>query len=92
MNILLSKETFTKNLMAMSFDKQFFGSEKNRILFGFNKNTNKSFKSCMGFLNGILKNWGLCVKVKKISQRIKKDIITTNYYYLSYDKIYNNYL
>ena len=70
MEILLDKETFTKNLELISTDKEFFGSEKNRMLFGFNKNTNKTVKSFMGFLNSVLKNWGLCIINNKKNRMI----------------------
>ncbi len=75
MSILLDKETFTKNLEIISTDKEFIGSEKNRILFGFNKNTNKTIKSYMGFLNSVLKNWGLAIEFVDKKNKINKKII-----------------
>ena len=92
MNILLDKETFTKNLEIISLDKEYFGSDKNRMLFGFNKNTNKTVKSYMGFLNSVLKNWGLCIGSKQKSFKKTEKNNKENFYYLSYNDLYNNFL
>ncbi len=92
MSILLDKETFTTNLEVISTDKQFFGSEKNKILFGFNKNTNKTIKSYMGFLNSVLKNWGLAIEFVDKKNKINKKIIHYKNYKLSYNDLYNNFL
>ena len=76
----------------ISTDKEFFGSEKNKILFGFNKNTNKTTKSYMGFLNSVLKNWGLCIINNKKNKKIKNRVTKIYNYKLDYEDSYNNYL
>ena len=91
MSILLDKETFTKNLEIISTDKEYFGSEKNKMLFGFNKNTNKSTKSYMGFLNSVLKNWGLYIETKQKVLKINKKNTKHFYYKINYNDFYNNF-
>ncbi len=92
LNILLEKDIFIKNLEIISTSKEFFGSEKNKILFGFNKNTNKTTKSYLGFLNSILKNWGVNIILKQKTQRKDSKIIIVNYYKLCFLDIYIKYL
>ena len=92
MSILLDKDTFTKNLEIISTDKELFGSEKNRILFGFNKNTNKTVKSYMGFLNSVLKNWGIKINSLKKNKKIRNKVTKIYNYKLDYEDSYNNYL
>ena len=92
MSILLDKDTFTKNLEIISTDKEFFGSEKNRILFGFNKNTNKTVKSYMGFLNSVHKNWGIYIKNIIIDKQKNNKRIQTGGYKLFFDINYQKYI
>ena len=62
------------------------------MLFGFNKNTNKTVKSYMGFLNSVIKNWGLCIESKQKSLKKTEKNNKENFYYLSYNDLYNNFI
>jgi len=90
-NILINREIFNKNLEQITFDKKFFGSEQNRILFGFNKKSSKTIKSYMGFLNSILKNWGTEIKSIKKIKKLKSVVTKKIYYKLNLCNPYNEY-
>ncbi len=92
MDKLLDKETFQKNLSELEQDYELFKNEKVKILFGFNKNKLNTVKSYMGFLNSILKNYGICIHLVNKIIRNKEKVERKCSYKVKFDDIYFNYL
>ncbi len=91
MDITLDKDTFTKNLDNLEKDYELFKNEQVKVLFGFNKNKLTSIKSYMGFINTILKDFGINIISKKTSKRTDGQIINYNKYLVEYLKEYHKY-
>jgi hypothetical protein len=108
--VLLDKDTFTNNYNNVLVNcKLFTDTNKSQPLFDFDKvkiGTVNTLKAFMGFINSILKDWGMIIKTKrksssktvtikdkKTSKNIKKNI-TTNYsfLYLAYINNINIYI
>ncbi len=71
--LLVDRENFKKNVdVTMKDCVMFTNISKSQQLFGFNKLKIKSIKSFLGFMNSVLKDWGLGIVVNKKVHKIKK--------------------
>ncbi len=92
-NIKLDRETFVKNIeIVKTKSKLIADPSRSQPLFGFNKTKICSVKSFLGFINSVLNEYGLTIKVSRKTVRIGTKIITKLSYFLSYYKTYNSYL
>lgn len=91
--ILVSKENFeTAKNKLVSGCSLFTMPEVNLPLFRLDKCKISSMKSFLGFLNSLLKNWGLNIESKQKSIRYNNIIKNMNYYVISFIDDINKYL
>lgn len=87
MNITLDRENFVEKLNTI---KNIYNSDEFINLFGnYKENINNSLKAHIGYLNGLLHNWKLCVisVQKNYRSKGKKGTIAIYYYKLmNYNK------
>jgi len=101
-NLMLKREDFEKNTKNIIKKNRLFIDENVCKLFDFHKteikgiNTKmeKNNKSFMGFINKLLKSYGIKIKSKNKKKRIKgeKDPITEYYYKLQYNDGIDKYI
>jgi hypothetical protein len=83
----LSREVFESNMKKCLDECKIFTDRKMiEPLFGFKVKDVSSVRGFMGFVNSLLKNWGLCVvsKQKTVRDKILKKRLNDNFYYLDY--------
>jgi hypothetical protein len=93
--VVLNRETFVENMDKCVKDCKIFTDSKDcDILFGCKTKEFKSVKAYIGYINSLLKNWGLQVDFKQKSIRdIKTKRKTNTYIYnLNYFQNINNYI
>lgn len=89
----VSRESFIENMNRCTKECQILnGSKDVTFLFGTQQKVLKNVKAFMGFVNSLLKQWGLCVNMRRKSIRIKKMQNKTNEYYLGYYREINTFL
>ena len=78
----IGKEQFIENTQKVLNESKFFKELKYSLpLFGMTKRPNiSSNKSFLGFLNSLLVNWGISVKVIRQSKKNKGKVIKINWY------------
>lgn len=84
---LIERETFKENIKKVMENCVLFTDIANSgPLFGFNKSKISSVKSFLGFVNSLLKNWGLKnFKINKIQKKI-------NFYQINFIDNIDKYL
>ena len=91
--VKLARDVFIKN-MNMCVKNKIFSDKECKKLFGIKPNEIKNVKAFMGFVNSIIKNWGLCVNIirKKIYIKKQKKCNNEYEYSLNYYQNINNYI
>jgi hypothetical protein len=91
-NVVLDRETFVENMNLCIKNCKIFKDDVNcEYLFGIKSKQVKSVKAFIGFVNSILKNWGLEIKFHKKQIREKNRICILSYSIEYFPEI-NNYL
>ena len=93
----IEREEFKNNIKKVTEECEIFNNpNKSQPLFGLNKTKVSSIKSFLGFMNGILKDWGLILRNRQIVKKVKiKGVRKTqsiNNYYLEYLRDINQYI
>jgi hypothetical protein len=94
-DLVLNRETFIENMNHCIKNCQIFTKVKNtEILFGIKIRDVKTVKAFTGFVNSVLKNWGLdiCFTRKSIRDKETKHINRINNYHLGYYQTIELYL
>lgn len=96
--VKIDKDTFINNINKVISTTEFFvDTNKSQPLFGFDKvkigMVKNSVKAFMGFMNGILGEWGMGIGIKRKSVKDEnKKVKKLNYYLLGYIDNINIYI
>ena len=91
-NLILDRDTFVENMEKSVKNCKIFKDSVNcKFLFGFKSKRVKTVKAFIGFVNSILKNWGLNIIFHKKQIREKNRICILSYSLDFFQEI-NNYL
>jgi hypothetical protein len=92
--LVINRETFVENMEKCVKGCKIFTDKDCEILFGCKVKEIKNVRAFMTFVNQIIKNWGICMDVKKTSIRdsTTKKVVCVCNYKLNYYQNINIYL